>query len=57
MQFSGFLKGIKEDTVVLLFGGHSLHTKNLPVIDTAKKKWSYYIMFSIPLWYKKKTTT
>jgi len=38
MKFIGFLKGRKENTVVLLFGGYSLHTSNLPVIDTTKKK-------------------
>lgn len=37
MKCIGFLKGRKEDIIVLLFDSHSLHIKNLPVIDTTKK--------------------
>lgn len=48
MKFIEFSKATKEDPVLLLFDGHSSHTKNLPVIDAAREN-GVILLFSATL--------
>lgn len=45
MKFIEFSRATKEDPVLLLFDGHSSHTKNLPVINAARENGVVLLCF------------
>ncbi|XP_025414245.1 uncharacterized protein LOC112686259 [Sipha flava] len=45
MKFIEFSRATKEDPVLLLFYGHSSHTKNLPVINAARENGVILLCF------------
>ncbi|CAI6356829.1 unnamed protein product [Macrosiphum euphorbiae] len=45
MKFIAFSRATKEDPVLLLFDGHSSHTKNLPVINATRENGVVLLCF------------